>query len=218
MNRLITRCGIILWMSMVTSLSYGAVYKYTYTGEPMFIYTSQDDPTEVPYEIEGYSGYILIDEGALPGGTLIKTSASFTMSRCYNAPYCGPFDSLLDMIETPYGFFYNKSEIDGLLDFAIFDTYFEADFSFQTDEEKNIVSWKASFADGPPDGGIKSYSYGYGYDAYFAGSTLWYAINPGRWSAPVLVPEVSAGSMPLAIALLLFGGLAFSERRRSKLV
>jgi hypothetical protein len=179
----------------MSSFSYGQVWKYTYSGGPLLI-DENTDYDGFPDTFPGYNGEILIDESALPGGTLVNTTVSFLAIAAY-------FDDEEYTIDTPFGILDNASQVDGLLAFTIHEfPAIQAYFNFTTDENRQIVAWESDFLAGPPDGGISSENGDYyriggdGPDVYY------YSESAGSWSRPHAVPELSAGATELALGLL----------------
>lgn len=212
MINLLKKYGILLWLLMFANLSYGAVYKYQYYGANMDLDSYWEDydgwSTPPPAILPGYRGTILIDESALPGGSLVNADVSFDLISCDWALDC----DTSGYIATSYGPYSTTSRLDGLIGFDMFENgqAFLADLSFVTNSDRDIVAWVGSFFYGFPDGGISNITG----DFYDVGTATWINDIPGKWSAPVLVPEINASSMPLALSLLLLGVLAIREHRR----
>jgi hypothetical protein len=137
---------------------------------------------------------MIVDEAALPGGTLVNAAISFSIGPAIEAP----------------------SQPPGLLSFDIFPwpaTVF-AWLDFTTDADRRIVSWNGGFLDGPPDGYISTqFDYHYPLASGWAPDTEYRSASPGRWIiiSPAPIP------LPPALALLLTGlaalGIAARPRR-----
>ncbi|RLU01211.1 hypothetical protein [Ketobacter sp.] len=189
----------------LSNVSYGQVWKYTYSGGPLLIDESTDY-SGFPDTFPGYSGDILIDENALPGGTLVNATVSFVAIAAY-------FEHEDYTINTPFGLLDNASQVDGLLAFDIHEfPAIEAFFNFTTDENRQIVSWESDFLAGPPDGGISSEKGDYYRIGGDGPDVYWYSEGAGSWSRPHAVPEISASGSGLALGLL--AGLMMLMRER----
>lgn len=170
-----------------------AVFEYRYTGSPL--------RTEDPYQLVPgfdeflpftYHGRVLIDEAALPGGTLVNATVNFSI---YEEPPGGVTGML-----------------DGLMEFDISNFPWPgvagSFLEIVTDADRRIVAWRGEFLDGPPDGGIRTTG-----DYFYVPSDpdLFYAsVSPGVWSAPTVVPAPAG----LLLAATYLAGLAALRSRR----
>jgi hypothetical protein len=152
----------------------GAVTTYRYQGNRLDEIFAFDPsvPPRWPGGLPAYEGIMRIDEGLLPGGTLVDATVDTA----------GPDGTWT--LEKP----------DWLLDFTVFPFPATAGsrFAFSTDAERRIVSYAGDFLDGPPDGGI-----GPSGDFYFDIDYLYSNDDPGTWTiesrtpAPIPLPAAA---------------------------
>ena len=180
------RSMISLWVLVAFALFSGtaeaSTARYSYTGLPLF---ANDETAAMDQGFEpvlpGYSGWMVIDETALPCGSLSAATITFSLD----------YPSLPDATS-------------GLLFFDVFPFPATAGstITFSTDADKKIVSWLGDFLDGPPDGRISST----GGDLYFVPGSpniLYSSEAIGTWAVVPIPPALPLALSGFAILSLL---------------
>lgn len=172
----------------------GAVTTYRYQGNPLDS-VSVFDPGVPPRWPDGrpaYEGVMRIDEGSLPGGTLVDAEVETA----------GPFGSRL-VLERPAW----------LLDFTVFPFPATAGsgLHLRTNEAREIVHFVGDFLDGPPDGQVHSANGDVFYDIDY----LYANDDPGTWTLESRTPAPIP--LPAAAWFLLTGlGALLATRGRRR--
>ena len=216
--QLATAYGTLLFLVCASQSALGGVITYTYQGLPLLLdpvyedyCSTSGDPLCLP-ELPGLTGFMSIDEFALPGGSLANATIELIS---------GPFGSLASTaVNQPAGSFFASAacpvpaefdlscffpppgviryEIDQAFGAALRPTG-EAMTQLVFDADKNIIEWDILILDGPPDYGINMSG-----DFYVTGVVDWSSPAPGTWtrvSEPSTTALMSVGLGLLALAL-----------------